>query len=373
MDTTVGFSVKESIVGWKAPLDDDKGMEDTLEIHRKKIVFKIGFILSCLVITFFVMALAITYGAADISIFETYGIIWDHITGNIQDVLKDRIVCEIRLPRILTGALVGAALAVGGVVLQSVLRNPLADPYTTGVSSGASLGAVIAMTAGVTIISADMDLIFLAFLFSLLPLTFMIVISKFKNSSPTTMIMAGIGIMYIFNAITTFLMLLTDPNNLARVYRWQVGTLDLVTPDDVLPIALVTLAGIIAIQLLSKRLNILSTGDDNAKGLGLNVDNTRILFLGLVGLITATVVSFTGLIGFVGLVVPHIARLFIGSDNKFLVLSSATLGSAILVIADLIGRWILSPAILQVGVIMAFFGGPLFLWLLIRKNNALWK
>ena len=372
-DPILGQSVAESIRNWKAPLEEDAGLAATKEQQRRKKAYKIGFIALCLAVTLIVSAIAITYGAANIGFLECYEIIYNHLFGTVSDDLKDRIIFDLRMPRVVAAIFIGSALAVCGVVLQSVLRNPLADPYTTGVSSGASLGAVLAMIAGIELVSYEWNLIAMAFMFSLIPLGVMVAISRFKNSSPTTMIMAGIGIMYIFNAVTTLLMLLSDPQDLAGVYRWQVGTLDLITKNDLTPIIIVTIVGLILMQLITRKLNVLSTGDENAKGMGLDVEKTRITCLILVGIVTATAVSFTGMIGFVGLVVPHIVRIFIGADNRFLLPASAALGSTVLVIADLIGRWALAPTILQVGVIMSFFGGPLFLWLIIRRNNSLWR
>ena len=372
-DPLLGDSVVNSLKEWKRPLSDDRGMEQTLNTHHRKAVFKCSFIVVCILATLVAISIAVIYGSFDIDFVDVYRIIWNNICGNGDDSLKNRIVMDLRLPRILGGVIAGAALAICGVVLQSVLKNPLADPYTTGVSSGASLGAVLAMTTGMTVVSAEWNMVVMAFLFSLLPIGLMVAVSKLKNSSPTTIIMVGLAVMFIFNAITTVLMLLTDPNNLARVYRWQVGTLDLVTKSDLFPMAAVTAAGIIITMLMSKRLNVLSTGDENAKGLGLDVENTRLIFLVVVGLVTATVVSFTGLIGFVGLVIPHIVRLFIGADNRYLIPASAALGSAVLVAADVVGRWVLAPTILQVGVIMSFVGGPVFLWLIIRRNSSLWR
>ena len=372
-DHLLGDSVVNSLKEWKRPLSDDRGMEQTLNTHHRKAVFKCSFIVVCILATLVAISIAVIYGSFDIDFVDVYRIIWNNICGNGDDSLKNRIVMDLRLPRILGGVIAGAALAICGVVLQSVLKNPLADPYTTGVSSGASLGAVLAMTTGMTVVSAEWNMVVMAFLFSLLPIGLMVAVSKLKNSSPTTIIMVGLAVMFIFNAITTVLMLLTDPNNLARVYRWQVGTLDLVTKSDLIPMVAVTAAGIIITMLMSKRLNVLSTGDENAKGLGLDVENTRLIFLVVVGLVTATVVSFTGLIGFVGLVIPHIVRLFIGADNRYLIPASAALGSAVLVAADIVGRWVLAPTILQVGVIMSFVGGPVFLWLIIRRNSSLWR
>lgn len=372
-DPVLGETVIRSIEKWKSQSRDGDRFDSTLVEHRHGTFLKISFILACIVITFASMGIAITYGAADIGFLEVYRIIWERITDNVQDVIKDRIVVDLRMPRIVGGVFAGAALSICGVVLQNVMRNPLADPYTTGVSSGASLGAVLSMTVGVHLVSAQWDLVITAFIFSLIPTVIMVTISKLKNSSPITMVMSGLAVMYVFNAITTVLMLLSDPNNLARIYRWQVGSLNSITWDNIPIMVFITAIGLVVMQVLAKHLNVLATGDESAKGMGLDVEKIRIIMLILVGIVVAATVSFTGLIGFVGLVVPHIARIFVGSDNRFLIPASAALGSAVLVIADVIGRWVIAPTILQVGVIMSFIGGPVFLWLILRRNNSLWS
>jgi len=157
------------------------------------------------------------------------------------------------------------------------------------------------------------------------------------------------------------------------VYEWQVGSVSK-NKWDAIPIMLVvTVVGIIVMQLLSRKLNVLSTGDDSARSLGLNVHQMRTLNLLIVSFMTAAIVSFTGMIGFVGLVAPHISRLFIGPDNRFLIPASAVLGAALLVCADLLGRTVIYPSVLPVGVIMSFLGGPIFLWLMLRKKSRMWS
>lgn len=371
-DPAIGRSVIDSIVEWNTESGPDEGTVVAVEGYLSRVSLKVMIILAAVAIIVLTTGIAITYGAYDIGFIESYTIIWDHLFGQIGDITKDRIVVDLRLPRILGGVVAGAGLAVCGVVLQSVLRNPLADPYTTGISSGASLGAVLAMVSDISIVNSQWNMVAMAFVFSLIPLGLMVMVSRMRSASTTTVIMAGLGVMYLFNAITTVLMLLTDPNNLARVYRWQVGTLDNVAWSDLIPMAIMTLVGIVLVMVMSKRLNVLATGDETARGMGLDVERTRTTLLLLVGLVTATVVSFTGIIGFVGLVIPHIARMFVGADNRFLIPASAALGGAILVIADLIGRWVIAPTILQVGVIMSFIGGPVFVWLVIRKSNQVW-
>ncbi|MCQ2071469.1 MAG: iron ABC transporter permease, partial [archaeon] len=165
---------------------------------------------------------------------------------------------------------------------------------------------------------------------------------------------------------------LADPDDLAAVYTWQVGTLGK-SKWEYLPImAVVTAIGVGFLHIMSTKINVLTTGDENAKSLGVNADRLRIVCLVIVSLVTASIVSFTGIIGFVGLVCPHVVRLFIGSDTKYLIPASAAFGVVLVLVADIVGRTLLYPTVLQVGVVTAFLGGPLFLYLLIRSKKEVW-
>ena len=308
----------------------------------------------------------------NITFVETYETLWNHITGNITDVNFDYVIIDLRMPRIFMAIVAGAGLAICGAAMQSTLMNPLADPYTTGVSSGASFGATMAMLAGFTVVAGEYGLVANAFLFSLIPTALIVALAKIKKSSPTTMIMAGIAVMYIFNAFTTVMMLMADPNDLEAVYEWQVGSLSRASWEDITVSGLFVVSGSLVVMLLSKKLNVLSTGDDMAASLGVDTSKLRTFMMILVALVTASIVSFVGLIGFVGLVAPHVVRLFIGADNRYLVPASAVFGAALLMVSDLVGRVVIQPATLQVGVITAFIGGPVFLWLLLRKNSNVW-
>ncbi|MBE6521925.1 MAG: iron ABC transporter permease [Thermoplasmata archaeon] len=342
-----------------------------MDYHRT-LKRRLVFILLCVAIMVIAAGYAVAYGPLDISFIDTYITIWNHIIGNITDTGMDYIIITVRSPRIVAGIIGGIGLAVCGVVMQSVLRNPLADPYTTGVSSGAGFGATLAITAGFSVVSKTPTII-LAFLFSMLPTLAIILMSRHKSSSsPTVMIMFGIGLMYIFNAFTTVMMLWSNPDDLAAVYQWQVGSLAKVTWDDIPYMLALVIPGTLLVQFMAGKLNVLATGDDNAKALGLNPHRTRILLLALTGLISAAVVSFTGIIGFVGLVTPHIVRIFIGADNRYLIPASALFGGMLMVVADLLGRCVIPDATLPVGVVMAFVGGPTFIWLLMRKGNKAW-
>lgn len=346
--------------------------EYTLSTYQHYIGFKYVFIIVCIVIAILVSGYAITVGSYDIGFWEAYEILWDHITGNVGDATKDLIVWRTRLPRIITGVVVGVALAAAGAVMQSIMKNPLADPYTTGISSGAGFGATLAILLGFTVTSGPHGIIVNAFIFSLIPAGIIILISGIRRATPTVMILSGIAVMYIFNAFTTVFMLMADPEDLAAVYDWQVGTLGKSKWDYVPIMTVVTVVGVVLLQLLSNKINVLSTGDESAKALGIDADKLRIICLVIVSLVTASVVSFTGIIGFVGLVCPHVVRLFIGSDNKYLIPASAAFGVVLVLISDLVGRTIIYPAVLQVGVVTAFIGGPMFLYLLIRSKKEVW-
>jgi iron complex transport system permease protein len=257
--------------------------------------------------------------------------------------------------------------------MQSTLKNPMADSYTTGVSSGAAFGATLSIVAGFTLFSSQFGMLVNAFVFSLAPTAVIILVSKLRNVSSTSMILAGLAVMYIFNACTTVLKLWAEPDALASLYRWQVGSLNNMIWGNVPVMLAVTTIGSIAVLLLSNKINILSSGDESAKSLGVNAQNLRVICLAIVSLITASIVSFTGTIGFVGLVAPHIVRLFIGSDNRFLIPASGAFGALLLLVSDFIGRTVIAPAVLEVGVITAFIGGPMFLYLIIRQKREAWR
>jgi len=365
--------VKIAAAKWAA--DDDvssQESQDTIQSYRVSEIRKLAFVFVCIIAAVIVAGLSITFGTMDIGFFECYEVIWNHITGNIQDKLIDYIIVDERLPRIAAALITGAGLAIAGCVMQSVMKNPLADPYTTGISSGAGFGAALAVTLGISIVGGNYALVVNAFVFSLVPMAMMLGVGKLKKASPTMMIMAGMAIMFMFNAFTTVLKIQADPDALAKLYAWTVGTVADCEWSEIVLMFVVVAIGVSLTQLLSRKLNILATGDDSAKAMGLDVENLRIVLLLIISLVVATVVSFTGLIGFVGLVAPHVCRIFVGADNRYLVLSSAMFGAVLLEIADFVGRTVIAPATLQVGIVTAFIGGPMFLYLILRQKKSTW-
>ena len=312
-----------------------------------------------------------------IGTFEALGIISNHLNGiepqTYEEVLKNHIVWEKNVPRAIAGVAVGAILAVGGAVIQTIIRNPITDSYTTGISSGALFGVTIYVILGISILplAGNTAMIINAFLFALIPAAVVITISIFKKTTPTMMVLIGVAVMYLFTAFTTMLKFSADPDQLEEIYRWNVGTLGEMTWTGVPA----TVAGMIVILILmmifSKSFNVMVAGDNAASSLGVNANRVRIFSLIVVSLVTAAAVCFTGTIGFVGLVAPHLSRMFVGSDTKYLIPCSAAAGALMLCASDCLSR-VIAPVDLPVGVITALIGSPLFLYFLFRRNKNAW-
>ncbi len=371
-DRLIGDVVRKSVQSWITGIDAEDPEKKAVSEYRRYAARKWIFLAVCLVALIVMCGVALTIGQYSIGFKESYRILLQHISGDIEDKLKDYVIWDLRLPKIVVGIIAGAGLSISGVTMQSILKNPLADPYTTGVSSGAGFGATLSIVMGANVVANEYALVLNAFIFALIPTIVILLVSKIKNSSPTTMIMAGIAIMFIFNALTTIIKLWGDPNALGAILEWQIGSIGGIEWKNIPVMLAVVITGYLIIHLISRKLNILATGEDNAKALGVEVERLRITGMILVALVAASIVCFTGLIGFVGLVSPHIVRIAIGADNRYLVPGSALFGATLLIGADIVGKTLVSPAVLPVGVVTAFLGGPLFFWLIIRKRSELW-
>ena len=356
---------------------DGESDEDYVYREYKVATFsKVLFLLSFVLLFIILVGYRVTLGEYDIGFIDVYSTIWKHITDSIDpndmgELLDDNVVWEQRMPRILTAVLVGIGLAAAGAAMQSMMKNPLADPYTTGISSGALFGATLAMTAGFTFISGYYGRVLNAFIFALVPALFIVLLSKWKRPSPAMMILVGIAIMYIFNAFQSYMMLRADPNSASSVYTWSVGSIGMTTWEQIPIIAFISITGFICLFLMTRILNALNSGDAYAKSLGINVNHVRIVCLVIISLVAAGIVSFTGIIGFIGLVSPHIARIFVGSDNRILLPASALIGACMMLICDIVGFLIIGMS-LQIGIITAMIGGPLFMIILIAQKKEVW-
>lgn len=286
------------------------------------------------------------------------------------DNVDAQIFFIARLPRAVTAALVGAALATAGVVLQALLRNPLATPFTLGVSSGAALGAILALTLGMDFTLAGVSPVPLASLAGAgASIAVVYALSTLGRSglSGAVLLLAGVTLNAFFSALILLVQYLGDAGEAFRTMRWLMGDLDTGSYTPVLAALplLVAAAGLFA--TLPRALNLLALGDDTAAARGLDVlQAQRRCFLGA-SLATAAAVSLGGPVGFVGIVVPHVVRLLFGADHRVVLPASALLGAAFLIGCDLVARLALAPVELPVGVVTAMIGGPFFLWLLVRQ------
>ena len=345
--------------------------------YKSYVARKLLFIFFCVIVCVAVTGISCTIGSRDIGFFEAYEIIFNHIRGvrhppGSLDWLDWYVIWNVRLPRIAAGLIAGASLAICGTVMQSVLRNPLADPYTTGVSSGVCFGAALALVFGfsVTTVVGKYGLILNAFLFGIIPSMVVAVVSRMPRSTTATVILAGVAMSYLFSSFTTLMLVSTGVEEIHKVYHWQIGSITDLMWSDVRIMLVMTLIGAALVMFTSRKLNLMMLGDESAKSLGLDAATYRMLCLILVSLMAASIMSFTGVIGFVGLVSPHIVRMVIGADNKFTIPGSIALGAAMLLSADLLGRLIVPSGEIPVGIVMSFVGGPLFLYFIIRQKKA---
>ena len=316
----------------------------------------------------------------EISFPEAMRIVINHITGNIPSRetdypgwIRDTVVMKYTAPRTIAAVIVGVILAVGGAIMQTLTRNPLTDPYTIGISSAAMLGYTIAIVYGICIIpfvSGDYVAMVNAFVFALIPSAAIVFVSSFKKLSPIMMVLIGIGMMYMFSSFSTFIKFNASDEDLQNIYEWSVGTLSDVGWDDMALLIVTGISTIVVFMLLARRINILNAGDKVAQSLGVNPVRLRVVSFVVLSMVVAVVVCNTGTIGFVGLVAPHIARLFTGSDSKVLIPAAAVIGALMVLISDTLVRII--PGGLPVGVLTALIGSPLFIYFLYkqRKNSS---
>lgn len=350
---------------------------DAIANYRIQVLWKIAVISIGLVLLIIVSVFAVTIGTHDIEMGEAFRIIWDHICGKQYkpgsvEFWDSYVIWEERLPRVLAAVFAGMGLAVSGVVMQSMLRNPLADPYTTGISSGAMVGISAAITLGIMVpfLSNEMALMANAFITGIIPALVIVGVTKMRNSSSATIILAGLAMSFMFGAVTQMIMMGAEAEKSQEVYKWMVGTLNYVISDKIPLMAMITLAGSFFFLAVSKQLNLISIGDTGAKSLGLNTETFRNICLLVMSVMIAEQVSVTGILGFVGLVVPHMMRMITGADTRFLIPASMLFGGTFVVFSDIIARTLLDG--ISVGVVVSSIGGPLFLLFIIWKRKEIW-
>lgn len=323
--------------------------------------------------------LSLTQGAATLSAGDALRAVLSRAPGLAAldpglTASQRAIVFDLRLPRLVLALLVGCALALAGVVMQAFFQNPMADPSIIGVSAGASLGATVAVVVGLTVGIAGVGAVpVMAFLGALVATAVVYVLSRRGGQTPVgVLLLTGIALGSALSALGA-LVLVTggDPTrrDLDQVVYWMLGSVAGRTWAHVLLILpYAAIAGVVT-GLFARELNVLSLGDDTAHYLGLNVEQVRLLLLALASLLTAAAVAVSGIIGFVGLIVPHLMRLAVGPDHRLLVPASGIAGGVLLALADVLARTMAAPTEVPVGIITSLLGAPFFLYLLHRRRE----
>lgn len=312
----------------------------------------------------------VAFGAVTVPPAEVLAAIGRGLRGQ-SGGLSDVLIVQVRLPRVVLAALVGASLAGAGVLYQALFRNPLADPYILGVSSGAGLGAMIALTLTASIATVRFGLVPLgAFAGALLTMMLVVRLASLRGRlEATSLLLAGVALSYTLASITSFVMVFAREQMAAIVY-WMMGGLGAASWPFVAMVAPMFLLGILAPLFSTRELNLMLLGDERAGHLGLSVERFKLLMLASASLLTAAAVAVAGLIGFVGLMTPHIVRLLLGSDHRRLLPASLLTGAVVLVLADVVARVVLRPVEIPVGIVTALLGGPFFLWLLVGERRT---
>lgn len=317
--------------------------------------------------------IGLSIGVMDVSIKEIGSVLVEAIRGlPPADKGLTNIIIQVRLSRLLSALVVGMSLGVGGLIMQLILQNPMASPFTLGISSGAGLGAALAILFPLPFLGFTGKYIIVAYAFVFaIGVSFLILfIAKWQGNTPRNLILAGIAIMNFFKAFTTLLTYFADVYASREIIFWQVGSLGKSDWESLTFMAVIFILVFPLLFFKADAINKMALGDEVAKSFGVDVKRTRYVLMIAVSLLVASVTAFTGMISFVGLVVPHLMRMVLGSDSRYLIPASALGGGLLLIIADTIALNIIAPIVLPVGVLTAFIGSPLFIYMIIKQKGA---
>jgi iron complex transport system permease protein len=334
--------------------------------YRKKKAFLLGGVLLFLSVA---AAVALQIGSSGFTLREAF-----------RDEAARFILWNIRTPRVLGAIFAGGGLAIAGAVMQGLLRNPLADPFTLGVSHGAALGAAIAILlfgAGTThssaadavVVNNPYLVVVFAFLFAMLTSLAILALSVLGGISAEGIVLAGVALGSVLTAATVMLQYFASDVQIAAIVFWTFGDLGRISGRELLIILTVFLVCFSYFYLKRWDYNTAALGDEAAKGLGVNINRARLAGMFFSSLLTASVVAFLGIIGFMGIISPHIVRRLVGGDNRFVLPGSVLVGGLLLLLADTFGRTVIAPVVLPVGAVTSFLGAPMFLYLLLKTRR----
>ena len=327
--------------------------------HRKRL-----FLFSLLIAALAVLLLAPIMGMKLVS--------WDAIAHPSSGSAEAEIFWQIRAPRVCVAFLAGAALAISGMAFQAVFRNPLATPFTLGVASGASFGAAMYVRLGLAFgILGISGMSVFAFAGAILSILFVYGLTRVRiGFSISTLLLAGVAISFFFSSVILFTQYLSDFADSYRILRWLMGGLETVGFDSVLNLLPFILGGSLLIFFMTHELNLMMTGEEIAASRGANVARIKQILFVATSLMVGGVVAVCGPIGFVGMMIPHICRLLVGADHRYLAAATFLFGGIFLTLCDLLARTLIAPAEMPVGIITALLGGPFFIWLLWQRSSA---
>lgn len=341
--------------------------------YLRYISLKVAFVASSIILLAAAILFSVANGAATIPVVE----VWKSLVGLADSSRYDMIIWNIRLPQTITAAVAGGGLGIAGAAMQSILRNPLGSPFTLGISHAAAFGAAFSvmilgggmMTSsgadGINIVNPYMTTA-AAFSFSIVAAGIIVGVSRMRGSTPEVMVLTGVALGALFTAGTMFLQFFADDVQLAAMVFWTFGDTARASWQELGFISLVTIIASVYFFSNGWSYNAVDAGDETARGLGVPVERVRLLGMLFASVLTAVIISFLGIIGFVGLVVPHMVRRIIGSDHRFLLPSSFLGGALLLTVSDTAARLVLAPHVLPVSVLTAFMGAPIFIYLILR-------
>jgi len=352
------------------------GKKSGVELAHERFKFvRLFFVLSIAALLVLLTGFIITLGPLNISVADAYSALLARFWPDYFHVetLTSRVVWNIRFPRIVGGIMAGFGLGICGCVMQAVLKNPLASPFTLGITAGAQFGISIAAVIGVSIFGGPYFIIGNAFICALFCSLFIIALAAIKGATSENLVLAGIAVNYFFTAISQLLKYFASDEQLRLMTNWGMG--DLAAFSWANSRLLLAVFVICFPLLLSKSwdLNIMTAGDEAAKSIGVDAEKTRIFIMIVTSLLVATIVCFMGTIAFVGLVAPHMARMVIGGDHRFLIPASGVLGGLVLMSADAVGMNMIAPTIIPTGIMTSIVGVPFFMYLMMKgKRKEFW-
>ena len=347
-----------------------------MEITKEKFEYKKRIRKNIVVILFLFIALivlsiiSISIGASSVNLETVIDVLLNKFfnIGEVSDLSKV-IVLDIRLPRVIVAIFSGIALSNAGLLMQGIFQNPLVSPYTLGISNGASFGAALAIVMGLQFTFLGVYAIPLfAFIFSIITMILVYFISKTAKNSSKNLILCGVAMGYLFSSLVSLLKYIGDNNDLPEIVFWIMGSLSNIKIEGTILIAISSIIAVVLIIFNAWKFNVITYGKETALSLGVNYNKISRLGLVICTIMIGITVAFTGIIGFVGLVAPHITRRIVGNDYRILAPAASLVGALLLLASDTIARNIIAPVELPIGVITSIVGVPFFIYLIIKKK-----